>query len=238
VVSLVSALELQEINPDSTASVRYLGVASDYQAQLAAGKGLADSSLFFGVAANASWSDPLTAPVDILIDVNRDGTNDYELTVDELGTGSDLFAAALCKASTTDCHYAAVNGPSPSVIDTAPYNTDVLVLPVKASWLGLSSGSTAIKYSLAGTGAVHTFDLANPGLVFGGTDYVGLAAAQPLYQDVNGQTIQVTYKQANYRADAALGVLLLHHHNASGSRAQILRPLLRVPRKELKRQPS
>ncbi|HVN30496.1 MAG TPA: S8 family serine peptidase, partial [Thermoanaerobaculaceae bacterium] len=238
VVSLVSALELQEINPDSTASVRYLGVASDYQAQLAAGKGLADSSLFFGVAANASWSDPLAAPVDILIDVNRDGTNDYELTVDELGTGSDLFAAALCKVNTTDCHYAEVNGPSPSVIDTAPYNTDVLVLPVKASWFGLSSGATAIKYSLAGAGAVHTFDLANPGLVFGGTDYVGLAAAQPLYQDVNGQTIQVTYKQASYRADAALGVLLLHHHNVTGGRAQILRPLLRVPRKELKRQLS
>jgi subtilisin family serine protease len=234
VVSLVSALELQEINTDSAAPVRYVGVASDFQAQVALGKGLADSTVFFGVAANTPWSDPLSAPVDILIDVNRDGTNDYELTVDELGPGSDLFAAALCKVNTSDCHYAPVNGPMPSLIDTAPYNTDVLVLPVRVTWLGLPSGSSAIRYSLSGTGTpVHTFDVANPGLVFGGTGYLGAPATQPLYQDLDGQTIQIDYRQASYKANAALGVLLLHHHNAAGSRAQVLRPLVRIPRKHL-----
>jgi hypothetical protein len=237
VVSLVSALELQEINTDPVVPVRYLGAASDYQAQVALGKGLADTTVHFGVATKAGWSVPLAAPVDILIDSNRDGTNDYELTVDESYEGSDLFGALLCKVNTVDCHFAAVNGVLAGVRDTAPYNTDVLVLPVQVSWLSLPSGASKFNYSWSGTGTprVHTFDVAHPGLVFGGTDYLGAAAAQPLYQDLDGQTIQVTYTQADYRSNAALGVLLLHHHNAAGSRAQILRPLIRVPRKELRR---
>jgi subtilisin family serine protease len=237
VVSLVSALELQEINTDPVVPVRYLGAASDYQAQVALGKGLADTTVYFGVATKAGWSVPLAAPVDILIDSNRDGTNDYELTVDESYEGSDLFGALLCKVNTVDCHFAAVNGVLAGVRDTAPYNTDVLVLPVQVSWLSLPSGASKFNYSWSGTGTprVHTFDVAHPGLVFGGTDYLGAAAAQPLYQDLDGQTIQVTYTQADYRSNAALGVLLLHHHNAAGSRAQILRPLIRVPRKELRR---
>lgn len=236
VVSLVSALELQEINADSAAPVRYLGVASDYQAQTALGKGIADTTIYFGVAANALWSDPLLAPVDLMIDTNRDGTNDYELTIDELTSGSDVFAAKVCKVNTTSCQYAALNGVTPDVRDTAPYNTEVWVLPVKASFLGLSSGATKFNYSRKGAGSsqVHTFDPAQPGLVFGGTDYLGAAATQPLYQDLDGQTIQVSYKQADYKADAALGMLLLHHHNATGSRAEALRPLIRIPRRHLR----
>jgi hypothetical protein len=236
VVSMVSALELQEINTDSAAPVRYLGVASDYQAQTALGKGIADTTIYFGVAANAGWSDPLSAPVDLMIDVNRDGTNDYELTIDELTSGSDVFAARVCKVNTTTCQFMALDGVTPNVRDTAPYNTDVWVLPVKASSLGLSSGATKFNYSRQGAASsqVHTFDPAHPGLVFGGTDFLGAAATQPLYQDLDGQTIQVSYKQADYKADAALGLLLLHHHNATGSRAQALRPLIRIPRKHLK----
>ena len=59
-------------------------------------------------------------------------------------------------------------------------------------------------------------------------------STQPLYQDLDGQTIQVAYKQAAYKADAALGVLLLHHHNAAGTRAQVLLPSIRTPRRLLK----
>jgi len=236
VVSLVSALELQEINPGQNAPVRYLGAASDYQAQVALGKGIADATVYFGVAVNPGWSNPASATVELLVDSNRDGTNDYELTVGEIAEGSDVFAARICKVNTTDCHYAPLNGVPADVRDTVPYNTDVAVLPVKVSWLGLSTGASRFNYSAKGpaTPVVHSFDLANPGLVFGGTDYLGAAATQPLYQDLDGQTIQVAYKQAAYKADAALGVLLLHHHNAAGTRAQVLLPSIRTPRRLLK----
>jgi subtilisin family serine protease len=234
VVSLVSAFELQEVNTDPEAQVRYLGVASDYAAEAAVGKGLGDSFVYFGVAAASPWSSPLFGPVDILIDSNRDGTNDYELTVDEVSEGSDVFTAALCMVNTAICQYAPLNGPPASLIDTVPYNTDVVVLPVSISWLNLPSGATKINYSLKGSGTVHTVDLASPGLSFGGTDYRGDAATEPLYRDLDGETITVSYKQSSYKADAALGILLLHHHNAAGSRAQVLGPLIRAPRRELK----
>ena len=237
VVSLVIALVLQEINTNPVAPVRYLGAASDYQAQVALGKGLADSTVYLGVATKAGWSIPVSAPVDILIDVNRDGKNDYELTVEELSEGSDLFAASLCKVNTSDCHFAAINGVLAGVRDTAPYNTDVMVLPVKVSWLGLPTGASRFNYSLKGTGTpqVHSFDVAHPGLVFGGTDYLGATATQPLYQDLDGETIEVRYTRSDYTANSALGMLLLHHHNVAGSRAQVLQPMVRIPRRLLKR---
>ena len=233
----MSALELQEINTDPVVPVRYLGAASDYQAQVALGKGLADTTVYFGVATKADWSVPLAAPVDILIDSNRDGTNDYELTVDESGAGQRPVRRFALQGQHRR-------------------------LPLRAGEWGAGRGARhrALQHRRAGAAGaglvaepserceqvqlllerdrhapVHTFDVAHPGLVFGGTDYLGAAAAQPLYQDLDGQTIQVTFTQADYTANAALGVLLLHHHNAAGSRAQVLRPLVRVPRKQLKR---
>jgi subtilisin family serine protease len=234
-VSLVSAFELQESNPDPSDPVRFLGVTSDYQAQVAQGKGIADTTIYFGLAASTPWSSPLVAPVDILIDTNRDGTNDYELTVDELTLDSDVYAAVLCKLPSGTCKAAALNGVTPDVRDTVLYNTDVVVLPVPASWLGLSSSSAKFNYSRSGASAssVHTFDPTHPGLYFGGMDYLGATATQPLYDDLDGQTIQVTYKQADYTADGALGMLLLHHHNGTGSRAQVLAEQYRPPRKHL-----
>jgi hypothetical protein len=193
--------------------------------------------VYFGVATKTDWSVPVSAPIEILIDSNRDGTDDYELTVNELSPGSDLFAAVLCKVNSADCHSGPVNGVLADVRDTAPYNSDVLVLPVRLPWLNLPSGASKFNYSLGRTGTpqTHTFDVAHPGLVFGGTDYLGATATQPLYQDLDGQAIQVTYTRADYTANAALGVLLLHHHNAAGGRAQVLQALVREPRKQLKR---
>jgi len=111
------------------------------------------------------------------------------------------------------------------------------VLPVRASWLGLSTGSSKFKYSVkrASGRQWHAFDPAHPGLAFSGTGYLGSAAVQPLYNDLDGQVITVAYTQADYKADAAQGVLLLHHHNAKGSRAQVLAPQIRPPAKKLRR---
>jgi subtilisin family serine protease len=235
-VSLVSAFELQESNADPTAAVRYLGVTSDNAAQVAAGKGIADTTIYFGVATNGAWSNPVEAPVDILIDTTGDGLGDYELTIGEFTQYTDSFAAVLCKLSTGNCELTPLDGVTPDVRDTVPFNTDVFVLPVKASTLGLSPTLTKFGYYLNNTAKplIHTFDVANPGFSFGGTDYLGQTVTQPLFADLDGQAIQVTYSRTNAKADGALGVLLLHHHNAAGSRAQVLSPAIRKPRKQLK----
>jgi subtilisin family serine protease len=235
VVSLVSALELQEISSDPSAQVRYLGVTSDYAAQKAKGKGIADTTIFIGLAAASDWSTPLDGPVDIVFNVTPGGFDDYELTVDEVTTGDDAFIAKLCRVGTTTCQALGINGPGSNERDTAVYDTNVVVLPVKAAGLGLSSSSGTFRYSLkqASGRKWHTFDPSHPGLTFSGTDYLGTPAVQPLYNDLDGQTITVSYSQADYQTDAAKGVLLLHHHNAKGSRAQVLGPRVLIPRKNL-----
>jgi subtilisin family serine protease len=235
-VSLVSAFELQEANADPSADIRDLGVASDYQAQVAAGKGIADSAIYFGVVTSAVWSNPIVPPIDIVIDTNGDNTPDFELAIDEVTQGSDVFAAFLCSTSNGACELLPLGGVTPDVRDTVPYDTDVFVLPVNASTLGLSVGHTSFRYARnAATPAWHTFDVAKPGFFFAGTDYLGQPATQPLYTDLPGQTIQVTYSRANASADGTLGVLLFHHHNVAGSRAEVLGAQIRKPRKLLKR---
>jgi subtilisin family serine protease len=235
-VSLISAFELQQANGDPTGNIRDLGVASDYQAQVAAGKGIADSAIFFGVVTSAVWSNPIVPPIDIVIDTNGDNTPDFELVIDEVTQGSDVFASELCNVSNGSCDFLPLGGVTPDLRDTVPYDTDVFVLPVNASTLGLSAGKTSFRYALnAATPVWHTFDVAKPGFSFGGTDYLGQPATQPLYTDLPGQTIQVTYSRADASADGTLGVLLLHHHNVAGSRAQVLGAQIRKPRKLLKR---
>ena len=43
-----------------------------------------------------------------------------------------------------------------------------------------------------------------------------------MYPDVAGQQIGVTFNQAAYTANGSQGVLLLHHFNRRGTRAEVL----------------
>jgi hypothetical protein len=58
-----------------------------------------------------------------------------------------------------------------------------------------------------------TYDAAHPGLDFGG--FVA-------YFDTDGETIPVQYNRADFQAAGSRGVLLLHHHNTTGARDQVL----------------
>jgi hypothetical protein len=55
------------------------------------------------------------------------------------------------------------------------------------------------------------FNPAQPGL-----RPVGDTGAAPLYVDRPGATVAVTFDLAGYVADRAKGLLIFHHHNASG----------------------
>ena len=234
-VSLVSAFELAATSPDETAStgsaqysdLRYVGVASDFAAQVAAGKGLAETSIWFGIATWADWASPNKATVQVLIDTNRDGTDDYSLTSSSAGGSSpnDVFSVLLCKLSTGSCNGYYLNGVDASVRDTALFGTNVMVLPVLPGWLGLAAGASRFNYRVytaADSSATLSYDPAHPGLSFGGTNFLGAATTQPLYTDLSGQVIPVQYHRADYLANASSGLLLLHHLNAAGNRAQVV----------------
>lgn len=234
-VSLVSAFELAADSPDETSSqgsdnaldLRYVGVTSDHAQQVAGGKGIADTSILFGIATWADWSSPNKATVQILIDTNRDGTDDYVLYNTSTGGSSpnDVYIVSLCKLPSGSCSSQYLNNVSAGVRDTVLLGTNVMVLPVLPGWLGLSSGASRFNYrvvtSVDATPTL-TFDPARPGLSFGGTNFLGTPATQPLYVDLGGQTIPATYNRADFEANSSRGVLLLHHLNRAIDRAQVI----------------
>lgn len=234
-VSLASAFELAATSPDEASSsgsgqysdLRFVGVTSDYAAQVAAGHGLAETSIWFGIATWADWASPNTATVQVRLDTNRDGTDDYSLTSSWTGgsTPNDVFSVALCKLSTGACNGYYLNGVDASVRDTALFGTNVMVLPVLPGWLGLTAGASRFSYRVvtaADSTATLSYDPAHPGFSFGGTNFLGATTTQPLYADLSGQVIPVQYNRADYVANASSGLLLLHHFNTAGNRAQVV----------------
>lgn len=248
-VSLVSAFELQESNPKDApiafgrlpdtpfhhADLKAIGVASDYKAK---GSSISATTIYFGIATHGDWSTPNEVEFDIVIDTDRNGTWDYVLYNTNYGTGdgrdpSDVFISVLCPYSGGgSCYWWYANGISSSVRDTVLFNTNVMVLPVSASRLGLSGSNSRFDYFVVSfsrdvegwvdVSEVHTYDPANPGFSFTGTSYTGTPVEQPLYKDLDGQTIGVDYDWNHYLASHSRGLLLLHHHNGSGNRAEIV----------------
>ena len=98
VVSLVTPLELQYTGPASAppvtanASIRYLGVGSDYAAE--AGGSLAATTVLFGIATAADWKTPNEVGFTVRLDTNRDGTWDYSLAMVDAATLADPRRAA------------------------------------------------------------------------------------------------------------------------------------------------
>jgi hypothetical protein len=111
-------------------------------------------------------------------------------------------------------------------VNTAPYNSNVLVVPVPLASLALPAGTTSFKYRVVGqsrfwgtvdTSAWATYNVATPGLTFSD----GLAGTT-MYPALDGQKIDVGYNDAAFTANGSQGVLLLHHFNERGKRAEVL----------------
>jgi subtilisin family serine protease len=256
IVSLVSAFELQYSSPNEPASsanndeadLASVGVASD----VASTSTFTETAIFFGIATHADWSTPNQVEFDIYIDTDRDGEDDYVLFNSNGGfqTGNDqndILLTFLWNLETDDLRVQDyVNGISPGDYDTAVFNNNVLVLPVYAGDLGLTAANSRFNYRVesfgydaptsepsaggAITGRIDqtstlTYDAAQPGI-----DTTSGIAGVPTYDDLPGKQIALTYNRATFSASKSKGVLLLHHMNVRGDRAEVLlaKPLLSV----------
>ncbi len=249
--SLVTALELHGESPrlpecteevvvgctvNETAKggdLRYVGATST--APLAVAQGRPESAMLaFGITTWSNWYNvgSNTTPF-VDIDVDGDGVPDFETYVTKY-TSSDVLVAA-----TVD-----LNAPNHPVVDVQPVNTrfgdvdtnvfdtNVLVLPVSLAALGIDPTAEAAPLSYtagvsgrygqyeAGSTLIDlidepmAFDPLNPGLwVQGGGDAAVSYHARP-------GTALVVNRDAEVAGDASL--LLLHQHNASGQRAQVV----------------
>jgi hypothetical protein len=208
-------------------NIKYTGIATDFAAQKAAGKGVADSTIYFAVTTFGPWTSPAQAPVRIDIDTNGDGVDDFRVTSSNLATfassansPSDVFIASTCTSAGANCKATPLDGVDASVADMVPFNTNVMVLAVRAADIGLTSAKSAISYRVRiGTDqtARQTYDVAKPGMSF------APASAAPFgFVDSAANTIAVTYDKAAFTAAKSRGILLLHFHNENGKHDEVV----------------
>jgi subtilisin family serine protease len=238
-LSLVSAFELQGTSPAnvpatslaSNADLKAVGVTSDYKATNSV---VANATkIFFGVVMHGKWSTPSDIQVNIFIDRDRNGIDDFQIInaapADANGNLFDVFASGRRPAPfsgnfTLDSF---LNNISPASLDSVAFNTNMMVIPVTASTIGLTTANAKFNYRITTTSrgfggnidtmTTRTYDAANPGF-----DVTGGVAGLPIYLDLNGGSVPVNYNKANLTANGTLGLLLLHHHNAAGDHDEVL----------------
>jgi subtilisin family serine protease len=238
VLSLVSAFELQGISPANVvatsfarnADLKSVGVTSDFKATNSV---VASTKIFFGIATHGKWSTPSDVQINIFIDRDRNGTDDFQIIntapSDANGNLFDVFVSARRAAPFTGSFTldSFINNFAGSSLDTVVYNTNMMVIPVNASAIGLTTANAKFNYRITTTSrgfggtidtlTTRTYDAANPGF-----DLTGGVPGLTVYADVNGGSVPVSYNKANYVANGSQGLLLLHHHNTFGAHDQIL----------------
>jgi hypothetical protein len=209
--------------------LKSIGVTSDFKATNSV---TGATKLYFAIATHGKWSTLSDVTFNIFIDRDRNGTDDFQIVntafADAQGNLFDVFVSArrpapFTGALTLDSFINNIN----SNLETVVYNTNMVVIPVNAAALGLTTANAKFNYRIIttsrGFGGIidteptHTYDAANPGF-----DITGGVTGLPIYADLNGGSIPVNYNKANYLANGSLGLLLFHHHNGFGSHDQIL----------------
>jgi subtilisin family serine protease len=253
--SLVSGFELQATSgrapqcgesvttgcvhyPDErSADLRYVGATTDAPLVRQAGHDPYSTGFaYFAINTYGPWRTPAsTQEFDILIDTNGDSAPDAVLYNTRL-TGTDVFVSQLVDPDSGDVLDVEEINQRLGDVDTALFDSDVLVMPVALSALpGVSAAHPRIRYgvvSFSGEGADPvdligmtangvlanplTIDTARPGVVVYGSG-VG-----PLYFDQPNSALVVRRDAAAYGVDHAKGALMVHFHNRVGSKAQVL----------------
>lgn len=235
--SLVSAFELLGVDTDETpvptplkhADLKYIGVMSDYPR---VGND-ALTSLYFAIATHTDWSTPNEVEFDIFIDVDQDGVADFAVYNTSLAYNSnpsDVFVSRLLNLRTGVGYLYFLNAIQANMADTAPYNNNVVILPIAAYRLNDTDGRFDFyieTYSRdqedenpVDVSDVYTYDWRHPALLtintVEGDDYEGW----PIFKDVP-QTLTFSYDLTQADTTGLKGILFLHHHNAT-STAQVL----------------
>jgi subtilisin family serine protease len=217
-VSLVSPFELQGTTAKDLTGFNLDADLEAVGIRAINGSDPANASILFGIGTYGPWSSPSSVEYDIYVDTNRDGTNDY--LIFNYGYPNDWFAGSVCPLPTGACKAYYVNAYPASDFDTVLFNSSAMVFYIPASDIGLTSGSTKFDYYVVSydlhtfetnKSRTFTYDIAHPGLDFGGTF---------LYDDLPGTSIPVEYNVDDMAAAKSKGILLLHHHNRTAQQTQ------------------
>lgn len=248
---IVSAFQLGAVSRNQNASDPVLaagdlvavGVASD----AASHANFGDATVYFGVAVAGNWTTPQSFmdAIEIGIDVNRDGNDDYVVMnvcagsftstdVYDPTVANDTFLAVVGNtAKGTFATNACLNVFKPGERDTALFNNSVMVLPVPVSMIGLSATRTVFNYHVTTYGPIQRqemfqdsissrkFDAARP---FLDTTLFGLLNS-PMHDDVTPLRVRLdrsAFWTSGTSSSSPVGLLLLHHFNPVGQRAEVV----------------
>ncbi len=241
-VSLVSPFELQANGPRKTnlppaANIKHVGVSYD----------ATNGVYLFAVATWGDWGSPTDVAFNVHVDFDENGTYDRIVFNSNGGTmassvfgtagatGQDNFINAVFNTATNGVSAGGaagfVNRLNAATANSVLFGNNVIILAATPAQLGLPAGDTTFRYKVQScfgsnplcgrTAGANLDEVAGPffwnssaqGLNFNGTS---------LAQDLNGATLPVTWNTANMTTNGSLGALLLHHHNATGDRAQVV----------------
>ncbi len=230
---LVSAFELTHLSADEgytnpllrMADLVAVGAASDVP-RYGEDYGL----VYFGIATAGEWTSPQPYLVefDVYIDVDEDGAADYVLFNWNYGgalgaSDTDTFVTVLYNLSTKQTFIQTyVNALSPST-DSAPYNNNVLVMPVYAADIGLSASNPDFDFWIYTYGGGTRADV-TPVMSFNAVEPVvdpvryNTSSVAPFYVDGGSITVAVDRTRltsVGYSASNPPRVLLLHHMNTN-----------------------
>lgn len=114
---------------------------------LAAGVGVSenpDPLIVFAAASETPWTSPEEVRIRVFVDTNGDGNADVRLENRLLTEDTDTFVVRLCPLPSGACQdVGPLGGLSPEGLHLPAFLTRIMVLPVRASQLGLTAGSLA-----------------------------------------------------------------------------------------------
>jgi subtilisin family serine protease len=235
--SIVSILELKGMDPNESTStgindgadLRYIGATSDYPFYT-----FANSAMYFGIATYGKWDTPNSVEFDVYIDINEDGTDDYVVFNTNYGffsgTTDDVMLTAYCNLKTSLCNFDYYTNGTSGTYNTNLFNNNVMVLPVGFSSIGLADGVNTdfdfyvVSYSRDAAGAVDvseimSYDVAHQSFTAVDPVYTKM----PMWYDapLYSPSFDITYDKAAIETNDSMGLLLLHHHNATNT-AEVL----------------
>ncbi|WP_051551359.1 S8 family serine peptidase [Nocardioides sp. URHA0020] len=220
---------------DRSADLKYVGYASDYPIH----QNVAASTAYIAINTRAAYSTPGSkVEFDAYIDVDGD-TNPELMAYTSRIPDEDLFVANLVELSTGDVvDVQPLNGALG--LDLAKFDSDTLMIPLSMGVLakyGVNESNPRIGYgvvSFASTSlgvvdaqsiSVQTAELVRPMIADLYTPGISVTDAEgdgPLVLDQDSAQLSVTRNAASYKAGRGLGLMMVHFHNAVGSKAQVV----------------
>ncbi|WP_395692674.1 S8 family serine peptidase [Nocardioides sp.] len=252
VTSLASGFELQLTSPklpacsgggvsgcvltsnDKAADLRYVGYTSD-----APYMDPDDAMAYFAVSSRGAHGTAAgQAEYDLYLDTDRDGEPDL-VAYNGRVPDTDLMVTWLIDLQTGET----VDGEYTNIldggVDTATYDSDVLVMPV---WLGVladygvDADNPRVDYALetysassgalvdeAGWGKLGVSGALSADLYTPGVSVVDQSDPFVLAVDADDHDLTVTRDASSYADDHGTGLLMVHFHNAVGAKAQVVK---------------